>query len=132
MRALLDFILPGTASTTPVVTALWPRRLHPNPAKHHHTTSEWQRLKHVLGVRPELHIHDLRRHAAEGMWSATHDLRKVQAFLGHRTITATARYLANRVTLEELTPDVLRAVKHKQAKLRLSAEKLSPPPKEVQ
>lgn len=65
-------------------------------------TRQWKLLKEKAGVRAELHIHDLRRTAAEEVWDATHNLRLVQAQLGHQSITTTARYLANRVTEVDL------------------------------
>jgi len=65
-------------------------------------TKQWQTLKQKCGVRSELHIHDLRRTAAEEVWDATTDLRAVQAQLGHTSIATTARYLANRVTENDL------------------------------
>ncbi|MFZ1129928.1 MAG: tyrosine-type recombinase/integrase [Terriglobales bacterium] len=61
----------------------------------------WTKLKEKCGVRAELRVHDLRRTSAEEIWDATKDLRTVQAHLGHRSIATTARYLANRVGLEE-------------------------------
>ncbi len=69
----------------------------------------WWKLKEQLGIREELRIHDLRRTMAEDVWQATHDLRQVQAQLGHRSIATTAKYLASKLQLEELRP-VLSAV----------------------
>ncbi len=62
------------------------------------------KLKERLGIRDELRIHDLRRTCAEDVWDATLDLRVVQAQLGHRSPTTTARYLANKVLLQDLKP----------------------------
>jgi integrase len=64
----------------------------------------WWKLKERLEIRDELRIHDLRRTAAEDVWDATLDLRLVQAQLGHRSPATTARYLANKVKLQELAP----------------------------
>ena len=67
-------------------------------------TKQWKALKKRAGIRAELRIHDLRRTLAEDVWNATHDLRAVQAQLGHRSPTTTARYLADRITLQDLKP----------------------------
>lgn len=79
------------------------------PGKNPRMLKQWTKLKERLGIRPELRIHDLRRTLAEDVWEATHDLRTVQAQLGHRSPTTTARYLANRIQLQDLQP-VLRKV----------------------
>lgn len=63
---------------------------------------QFDRLKEKCEIRKELHIHDLRRTAAEEVWDATHDLRAAQAQLGHSSPATTARYLANRVTQDDL------------------------------
>jgi integrase len=78
----------------------------------------WWKLKQRLGLRDELRIHDLRRTCAEDVWEATHDLRLVQAQLGHRSPTTTARYLANKVKLQDLEPvlnkvEAMRAARRK-------------------
>lgn len=67
-------------------------------------TKQWAALKRRCGVRAELRIHDLRRTVAEDTWAATKDIRAVQAVLGHSSPTTTARYLANRLTLQDITP----------------------------
>jgi integrase len=78
------------------------------------------RVEHRLRGRRELHIHDLRRTAAEEVWDATRDVRMVQAQLGHRSPLTTIRYLANRISLQDLTPvrakvDQLRKARKQQA-----------------
>lgn len=80
------------------------------PGKNPRLYRSWVKLKHKLGIRPELRVHDLRRTMAEDTWDATKDLRIVQAQLGHRSIATTARYLANRVGLGDLT-DAMQRVK---------------------
>lgn len=77
-------------------------------------TKQWKALKKRAGIRPDLRIHDLRRTLAEDVWNATHDLRAVQAQLGHRSPTTTARYLADRITLQDLKP-ILRKVEQLRA-----------------
>ncbi|MGA9475713.1 MAG: tyrosine-type recombinase/integrase [Terriglobales bacterium] len=67
-------------------------------------SKQWKKLKEKLKLRPELRIHDLRRTMAEDVWEATLDIRCVQAQLGHRSPTTTARYLANRIALKQLQP----------------------------
>jgi integrase len=67
-------------------------------------SKQWKKLKAKLKLRPELRIHDLRRTMAEDVWQATLDIRCVQAQLGHRSPTTTARYLANRIGLQQLQP----------------------------
>ncbi len=73
------------------------------PGKNPRLYRSWVKLKHKLGIRPELRVHDLRRTLAEDVWNATKDIRVVQAQLGHRSPTTTARYLANRVGLDDLS-----------------------------
>ena len=77
-------------------------------------TKQWTALKKRAGIRPDLRIHDLRRTLAEDVWNATHDIRAVQAQLGHRSPTTTARYLADRITLQDLKP-ILRKVEQLRA-----------------
>jgi integrase len=85
----------------PIVALLHTGRpLGPNPRM----LKRWWKLKEKLGIRDELRIHDLRRTVAEDVWEATHDLRIVQAQLGHRSPTTTARYLANKIHLQDLQP----------------------------
>lgn len=96
---------PRTADRhTPVVNLL-PRGSRkqatgPNPR----FTKQWKALKTRANIRGDLRIHDLRRTLAEDVWNATHDIRAVQAQLGHRSPTTTARYLADRITLQDLQP----------------------------
>jgi integrase len=97
--------LPQEDKVTPIVTLLRPPRQqgHP-PGKNPRFAKAFNKLKKELGIRPELHIHDLRRTAAEDVWDATKDIRLVQAQLGHRSPITTVRYLANRVSLKDLMP----------------------------
>jgi integrase len=90
---------------TPIVNLLRTPH-HPGhaPGKSPRFLKQWKKLKAQLNIRPELRIHDLRRTVAEDVWEATKDLRAVQAQLGHRNIATTARYLANRVQLQDLRP----------------------------
>ena len=74
------------------------------PGRNPRLQKQWTKLKQKLGVRAELHIHDLRRTVAEEVWGATHDIRMVQAQLGHQSPVTTARYLANRINLQDLRP----------------------------
>ena len=64
------------------------------------------RLRRKIGITRSLTAHDLRRTAAVGMLEQTHDLRDVQALLGHRNLHSTLWYLdhdlrpVSRATLE--------------------------------
>lgn len=55
--------------------------------------SSWKQLKDSLGIRVELHPHDLRRSAAERLYKQTRDLRSVQRLLGHQNLQSTLAYL---------------------------------------
>lgn len=101
LEELFESLPEGTPHDQPIVNLLRHRSgLSARP----YFNKQWRALKRRLGVRQELRVHDLRRTAAELAWSATHDVRKVQAFLGHRSPITTARYLANRIGLEDLRP----------------------------
>lgn len=95
----------GRDPHTPIVTLLRPAKQqgHP-PGPNPRFAKAFDKLKTQLRIRRELHIHDLRRTAAEDVWEATKDLRLVQAQLGHRSPITTVRYLANRINLKDLTP----------------------------
>ena len=99
----------GIDRQTPIVNLLRKHRPGQQPGPAPRFTKQWKALKKRAGIRPELRIHDLRRTLAEDVWNATHDLRAVQAQLGHRSPTTTARYLADRITLQDLKP-ILRKV----------------------
>ncbi len=51
------------------------------------------RLKHRLGITRKLTPHDLRRTTARQVYAITHDLRTVQALLGHAELSTTLWYL---------------------------------------
>ena len=95
----------GADEHTPIVTLLRPAKQpgHP-PGPNPRFAKAFDKLKTQSRIRRELHIHDLRRTAAEDVWEATKDLRLVQAQLGHRSPITTVRYLANRINLKELAP----------------------------
>ncbi|HZQ22310.1 MAG TPA: tyrosine-type recombinase/integrase [Terriglobales bacterium] len=105
---------------TPVVNLLRPDRPGTKPGPNPRFTKQWNALKRKAGIRADLRVHDLRRTVAEDVWSATHDLRAVQAQLGHRSPTTTARYLADRISLQDLQP-ILRKVQQLRA-LRESSQ----------
>lgn len=99
----------GIDRQEPIVNLLRAHRPGTPPGPNPRFTKQWKALKKRAGIRAELRIHDLRRTLAEDVWNATHDLRAVQAQLGHRSPTTTARYLADRITLQDLKP-ILRKV----------------------
>jgi integrase len=106
---VIDKLPPGINRQEPIVNILRAHRPGTQPGPTPRFTKQWKALKKRAGIRPELRIHDLRRTLAEDVWNATHDLRAVQAQLGHRSPTTTARYLADRITLQDLKP-ILRKV----------------------
>ena len=119
--------LPADADRhAPIVNLLRPRKQqgHP-PGDNPRFLKAWNKLKEQLGIRAELHIHDLRRTAAEDVWEATHDIRIVQAQLGHRSPTTTARYLANKIQLQDLRP-VLEKVQAMRAQRQQQANERTP------
>jgi integrase len=67
-------------------------------------TSMW-RLRKRLGLSRRFTPHDLRRTTAARVYDQTHDLRVVQAVLGHRHLSSTFHYLDHRNT--PVTPTVL-------------------------
>lgn len=125
--------LPKDAQTsTPVVNIL--RAHNPRghqPGKQARFTKQWRALKKRLGIREDLHIHDLRRTVAEDVWAATHDLRAVQQQLGHQRITTTAKYLERTINLEELSATLAR-VAALRAKRQVEAERESNSESEAQ
>lgn len=69
------------------------------------------RLRTRLGLTRRFTPHDLRRTTAVRVYNQTHDLRIVQAVLGHKRLDSTLHYLDHRNT--PVTPSVL-----EQARLR--------------
>ena len=63
-------------------------------------------LRKLVGIERRFTFHDMRRTTAVGMLRATHDVRDVQALLGHKSLQATIWYLdhdmrpVSRATLE--------------------------------
>lgn len=94
-------------ASQPYADAMWPalgRKLE-GLISRHTVEKYFLRLKRRLRMRPELHIHDLRRTAATNAYAHTKDLRVPQAILGHDSIATTARYIAKLDTTA--TADVL-------------------------
>jgi len=73
----------------PFIFALRGRRLTPRGVE-----AAWQTHRHRAGVNPALTPHDLRRTAASIVQAATHDIRAVQALLGHQSLTSSLAYIA--------------------------------------
>jgi integrase len=104
IRAIIERLPEGSPKDEPIVNFLRQQHIGEHqPGKHPRLYRSWIALKKKCGIRAELHIHDLRRTLAEDVWHATKDIRVVQAQLGHSSPTTTARYLANRVGLDDLT-----------------------------
>ncbi len=98
----------------PIVNLLRVAKPGHTPGPSPRFTKQWKALKRKTNTRPELRVHDLRRTLAEDVWTATHDIRAVQAQLGHRSPTTTARYLADRIGLADLQP-IMRKVQQLRA-----------------
>lgn len=61
--------------------------------------------KRALNIRGNWTLHDLRRTAARQLYDRTHDLRLVQALLGHAHLAYTLWYLNDPTT--ELSPELM-------------------------
>jgi len=70
---------------------------------------EFKALKDSLGIERKFIPHDLRRSSAVKLYKLTHDLRAVQAFLGHSSLQSTIWYLDH--DLEEVELANLEAIK---------------------
>jgi integrase/recombinase XerC len=60
---------------------------------YHSLIGAFNRLKRSLGITRKLTPHDLRRTTARNVYEITHDLRTVQALLGHSDLNSTMWYL---------------------------------------
>jgi len=52
-------------------------------------------MRHAARLTSKWNVHDIRRTAARALYERTRDIRKVQAFLGHRMLWTTCWYLGN-------------------------------------
>jgi len=103
--------------TVPLVNLLRPPKQEGRPpTRNPRFIKSFNKLKEQLGIRRELHIHDLRRTGAEDVWDATLDLRKVQRYLGHTNPLTTLRYLANKVQLADLQPVIAKVQEMRKAR----------------
>jgi integrase len=99
------------SSDLPFARQLWIRR-KPKGLRHRDHNSQdtlnyaFRKLKVSLGITRKLTPHDFRRTTAVAMLRHTHDVRDVQALLGHRSLQSTIWYLdhdlrpVKRATLE--------------------------------
>jgi integrase len=88
------FKLHAGASDVPYVTALNPRGAQSDSAHRR----MFARIRKNLGITRRLTYHDLRRTTAVHAYDLTHDLRLVQALLGHKELSHTLYYLDHNST----------------------------------
>jgi integrase len=69
------------------------RRPNPNATSADRLRVLFRKLCLQLGITRRITLHDLRRTTAVGMLRLTHDVRDVQALLGHRSLQSTVWYL---------------------------------------
>jgi len=79
---------PKADAATPFVSAWAGKPVGPEMLK-----PAWQALKKAAGIPQEVHFHDLRRTVAHAIYDLSHDLRAVEAFLGHHSLSSTIVYL---------------------------------------
>ena len=91
-----------TDSTLPFVGQLsrgyhayfgWELKAVGRPMKAATLRENFKKLKEKCGIERDLRPHDLRRTTAKAMYDLTHDLRAVQALLGHSQMSSTLWYL---------------------------------------
>jgi len=112
----------------PFTCQLWPRRngkpFAPNPASGRLAAplrQAFRKLCIAQGITRRIVPHDLRRTTAVAMLRHTHDVRDVQAILGHRSLQSTIWYLdhdlqpVQRVNLEAIKRPFLVPPKEKTA-----------------
>jgi integrase len=103
-------------STVPFVTQLR-QRIRPNRANQQagyilnatQLRHQFRRLRERLNLPKRIIPHDLRRTTAVALYKQTHDLRQVQALLGHRSLQSTIWYLDH--DLEDVDLATLEAIK---------------------
>lgn len=108
LRQIIESLPRSSDRTVPIGNLLPRNRREQTTGPRPRFSKQWKALKTRAGIRADLRIHDLRRTVADDVWNATHDIRAVQAQLGHRSPTTTARYLADRITLQDLQPIMLK------------------------
>lgn len=102
----------------PFIRQLWrlqPGNAHPQQgtattrSQHLTLLAAFARLRKSIGIDRHITPHDLRRTAAVAMYRHTHNLRAVQALLGHRSLPATVWYLDH--DMEPVSRTALEAIK---------------------
>jgi integrase len=96
IKALLAYC--DQLNPDPFIQQLWSRFAHRQvaaPTTNMNSTMQNQMQKHRarLGFTRRVTAHDLRRTAAVALYNHTHDIRDVQALLGHRSLQSTIWYL---------------------------------------
>ncbi len=89
VEALLAAI--DQANTDPDMPCI--HALHGKPITAHGINKAWARHRTNSGISGNLIPHDLRRTAANIVYSSTHDLRAPQQLLGHKNLASTLEYL---------------------------------------
>jgi integrase len=69
------------------------RRPNPDATSADRLRVLFRKLCIQIGITRRITLHDLRRTTAVGMLRLTHDVRDVQAILGHRSLQSTIWYL---------------------------------------
>jgi integrase len=99
------FLLHSAESHVPYITALNPRGAE-SESSHRRM---FNRIKARLGITRRLTYHDLRRTTAVNAYELTHDLRLVQALLGHKELAHTLYYLDHNTT--PVTAEAIEAIR---------------------
>ena len=103
---LLWYCAAAPDSVTPLSAIFRANRQPPNLAC---VRSAICAARFAAGVSKTWGLHDLRRTAARALYQRTRDIRKVQAFLGHKMLWTTCWYLGNAqigLNAEDMNPPI--------------------------